>query len=369
MKVLHICSYYLSSDLFNRLTRQLEGIDVQNDIFVPVSDGDKTYWDRSADTNENVCVARILNQADRLLYYHKAKKIFAYLEAHYDLRSYDCVHAHSLFTNGLVAKMVKDKYGVPYVVALRNTDLNTFFKYMVMYRGTGVRIMLDSKRTVFLSAAYLERVRSQYVPADKQDLFTSKCAVIPNGIDGFWLEHKRQTPRELSASVGVLTVGAIERNKNQLLVARVVRRLQDAGKAVTYTIVGDVTDAAYAEKIKSELPNVNVVPFKKKEALIDWYARNDIFAMTSYKETFGLVYAEAMSQGLPLIYTKGEGFDKQFPEGEVGFSVGPDDADGLQTAIESILETYPAMSQNCLDGCEAFNWKTLAEQYKTIYGE
>lgn len=40
--------------------------------------------------------------------------------------------------------------------------------------------------------------------------------------------------------------------------------------------------------------------------------------MPSHKETFGLVYAEAMSQGLPIIYTKNQGFDGQFPDGYVG---------------------------------------------------
>ena len=41
--------------------------------------------------------------------------------------------------------------------------------------------------------------------------------------------------------------------------------------------------------------------------------------MLSIMETFGLVYAEAMSQGLPIIYTKGQGFDEQFDEGKVGY--------------------------------------------------
>ena len=109
MKVLHICSYYLSSDLFSRLTQQLEETGVENDIFVPLSADDKTYWDTATDKNKNVCVARILNKADRFLYYHKAKKTFDYLDKNYDLRSYDCIHAHSLFTNGLVAKMIKEK--------------------------------------------------------------------------------------------------------------------------------------------------------------------------------------------------------------------------------------------------------------------
>ena len=34
--------------------------------------------------------------------------------------------------------------------------------------------------------------------------------------------------------------------------------------------------------------------------------------MASFKETFGLVYFESMSQGTPLIFTKGQGIDGYF---------------------------------------------------------
>ena len=53
----------------------------------------------------------------------------------------------------------------------------------------------------------------------------------------------------------------------------------------------------------------------QRKNLIEFIGENDIFVMPSINETFGLVYAEAMSQGLPVIYTKGQGFDKQFNDG------------------------------------------------------
>ena len=43
--------------------------------------------------------------------------------------------------------------------------------------------------------------------------------------------------------------------------------------------------------------------------------------MPSRYETFGLVYGEAMSQGLPIIYSKGQGVDGYFKEGTVGYGV------------------------------------------------
>ena len=42
--------------------------------------------------------------------------------------------------------------------------------------------------------------------------------------------------------------------------------------------------------------------------------------MPSITETFGLVYGEALSQGLLIIYTKGQGFDGQIKEKLAGYS-------------------------------------------------
>lgn len=44
-----------------------------------------------------------------------------------------------------------------------------------------------------------------------------------------------------------------------------------------------------------------------KTKIIDVYRDSDIFVMPSKFETFGLVYVEALTQGLHLIYTKGQG--------------------------------------------------------------
>ena len=47
-----------------------------------------------------------------------------------------------------------------------------------------------------------------------------------------------------------------------------------------------------------------------------------VFAMPSIFETFGLVYLEALSQNLPVVYTKGQGIDGMF-DNTVGIGVDP----------------------------------------------
>ena len=85
-----------------------------------------------------------------------------------------------------------------------------------------------------------------------------------------------------------------------------------------------------------------------KELLLSQYRQNDIFILPSKKESFGLVYAEAMSQGLPVIYTKGQGFDGQYPEGEIGYHINPNDSMDIANKILLIVGNYNVISGNCI---------------------
>lgn len=90
--------------------------------------------------------------------------------------------------------------------------------------------------------------------------------------------------------------------------------------------------------------------------------------MPSKHETFGLVYAEAMSQGLPVIYTRGQGFDGQFPEGEVGFSVKYDEPEEIVMRVKEIIANYDAISTRDLANVHRYDWEDIAQDYIKLYG-
>jgi len=80
-----------------------------------------------------------------------------------------------------------------------------------------------------------------------------------------------------------------------------------------------------------------------------------------------LVYAEAMTQGLPVIYSKGQGFDRQFEEGTVGFHVESRNAEEIADRIEDIMTNYETISENCVRLSDRFNWSEIAKEYEEIY--
>ena len=89
--------------------------------------------------------------------------------------------------------------------------------------------------------------------------------------------------------------------------------------------------------------------------------------MPSLSETFGLSYIEAMSQGIPIIYTRGQGIDGVFEEGTVGYHVNPYDIEETYNAIKRILSDYEKFSNACIEESKQFSWDVIVDDYQKIY--
>ncbi|MED4351109.1 glycosyltransferase family 4 protein [Schinkia azotoformans] len=362
MKVLHINSYYSGSKFYKNLyDKQVEyGLDI--DVFVPVSSSfDSSNLMLGEYTNINVNHGKY----DRFLFNLKQSKIYKDITKCYEIKNYHIIHAHSLFTNGFVALKLKKNYGVPYIVAVRNTDVNIFFKKIFHLRKIGIKILEEADKLIFLSESYKRIVIEKYIPPYLRMKISNKSVIIPNGIDDFWFENKG-VPKSSNDNVKLLYVGVINKNKNITTTIRAIEHLKKRNKNVTFTIVGRVDDNKIFQRIK-RLSYVNYIAPMEKEDLIRIYRENDIFVMPSKTETFGLVYAEALSQGLPVIYSKNQGFDGHYKEGEVGFSVLYNSAEEIAEKIQRIYESYESLTKSCIIRAGKFDWDSITKEYIQIY--
>ncbi len=71
----------------------------------------------------------------------------------------------------------------------------------------------------------------------------------------------------------------------------------------------------------------------EKEKLLEIYRQCDVLVVPSFRESFGLIYVEALTQGLPVVYTKGQGFDGNFEDGHIGYSIQPESPESIAEAI------------------------------------
>lgn len=364
MRILHINCNYIGTTLHQLMIEELDRLGIANEVFVPTYDSSIAV----IKPNNNVYVSECFNKWDRLVFDYKQSKIIKAIEEHYDVTSFDLIHAYTLFTDGNAARVLSEKYGIPYVVAVRNTDVNDFFKLMIHLRGRGVKNMMSASKVFFLSESYRKIVFQDYIPEKNRDGIMSKTEIIPNGIDDFWLENLYLEDRclEKGETIRFVYAGGIDKNKNITMTQAALSLLRNMGYKTHFTVVGKVKNQNVYEIIRKD-QFTEILPAASKENLIEIYRNADIFVMPSITESFGLVYAEAMTQGLPVIYTQGQGFDGQFLDGEVGFSVSSSSPEDIVCAVKSILKDYEKMSQRCLLACSKFSWKQIAGSYIDIY--
>ncbi len=364
MKVLHINRNYITSSLHQVMMNHFDRSEgeIRHSVFVPAGYKETAF----ITPNSNVFVSRCFGKWDSLFFDLKQHKIMAALDRHFDVRQFDCIHAYTLFTDGNAAMKLSEKYGLPYIVAVRNTDVNDFFKKIPFLRNRGVQVLKKASAICFLSESYKNTVFKQYVPESLQEELKAKSHIIPNGIDNFWFENRFERERLPHQPLRLMYAGRIDANKNIEGIMNAMSILRENGIESRLDVVGKI----YDQKVSKNIFQNNYVHYHEavpKEQLINYYRQSDIFVMPSFTESFGLVYVEAMSQGLPVVYSKGEGFDKQFAEGEVGYHVDPKDSKEIAAAIAKILKRYQEISESVAMRSVRYNWDDICLKYKMLY--
>lgn len=365
MKVLHINSYYLIRPLHQTMIEHLDQTGVVSDVMAHTSSDVVPV----IKPRENVHILPCFSKMDKPFFFLKQWKIFYAAKQEFSFQDYDFTHSYSLFSSGYCSYSIKKRYGIPYVVAIRDTDVNVFLKYKPYLKGIGYRILDNASRIFFLSPEYQNEVLNELVPSKDRARIIEKSEVIPNGIDDYWLDnlnYNRLDQDSLGGTIRILFVGELIKRKNLPKLIEAVNILCKQGSKIHLTVIGKKTD----ETIYNQIKNLDYVEYHEpmpKEELIHYYRKNDVFVLPSLTETFGLVYAEAMSQALPVLYTKGQGFDGQFKDGQVGYSIDANDANDIVNKIKMTMENYNKLSHNCLTSVVKFSWDHITQRYSKIY--
>lgn len=325
--------------------------------------------------NSKIIYSPILNwYIDRVFYRNKIEKIFKDLLEKVNIKDITFIHAHTWYSDGGVAYLLHKRYNIPYSVAVRNTDLNLFFKYFIHQRSFGFKILNNSKSVFTISDVYTKRLKN-ILEGNKHGT-QCKVQLIPNGIDSFWLKdtYIKRISLLNNNVIKLIYVGKFTRSKNVINLMKAIRSLNEKSELLFHLSIVGGGGNCENEVFKYLKENENEYCFTyygqiiDKEELKNIYRINDVFAMPSLHETFGLVYVEAMTQGLPILYTNNEGIDGFYEE-----SIGEKVDNG---SVEEIVDRLNKMSINYTSYeipveliLRNHNWKEIAKKYVINYLE
>jgi glycosyltransferase involved in cell wall biosynthesis len=146
----------------------------------------------------------------------------------------------------------------------------------------------------------------------------------------------------------------------------------------TLSIAGDTTRNAGAfEQLIGDIMRfgfegrVQVLGAVSDTELVSLYSQADVFVLASLFEGYGMVYAEAMAYGLPIIATRGGAIPDTVPS-EAGLLVSPGDVPALTLALKTIIEDAPYRARLSSGALRAAKqqptWDQAAEQFALALG-
>ena len=366
MNLLYISEDYVASKVHHQLLARFAERGIDATVFT-VERKRNTQCDiRNIYSSVNYSVssfslAKISEYPYKFIFSYKRHLKYNRLLKEVDVKKVDFVHAATVFSEGAIAYMLYKNFGIPYSVAVRGTDINLYLSKMPHLWHLGRKILKHATKIVFISPAIKQNFFDKAAIKPISGEISGKCVVISNGIEDFWIENARKRSVVENPSQ-IIYIGRFDANKNVESLVKAVIKLKSEFPDIHLNLVGggnECHDAilAYCEKYPHTVSYHGKIYDKDK--LLGLMRSNHIFAMVSHSETFGLVYLEALSQGLPVLYSKGQGIDQSVPD-QVGEKADSFDQNDITQKLRQILLNYNSYEQ--ID-VSSFSWDAVASSY------
>jgi len=378
--ILHITNDYSGSTVYKELISAIDLKTIPQIVFHPI----KSRYQFNKNNIEfktkysKIIYANILNKHyDRIFYKRKVKKISNYIENTLSVKSFKIIHAHTWYSDGGTAYLISKKYGIPYITTIRNSDIHYFYKYQIFNRVFAKEILLHSSKIIVLSPSYKNKLLNLYFFTNKEkEIIESKIEIIPNGVNNFWIKNFNKSPKlernVFKETVNILYVGKFSKGKNLEQLINAITKINKKKKFNLFLhIVGH--GGNNKDNIMSLIKkNNNYIKYygkvEDRNILLDIYRSCDIFAMPSKRETFGLVYIEALLQGLPILFTKGEGIDGLYNK-DIGESLDNINTREIEMKIYKLINSLTNYKIDYDLLIKNHNWYNIAGRYLDIYNQ
>lgn len=281
-----------------------------------------------------------------------------------EIKASDCdlVHAHVSLPAGFASVLACQWTRHPVVItehrgpfsALMETSRDRF----------KVRFALErADAAIAVSRALAEQIKAYGI--------TRQIEIVPNLVD---TEKFKMAPstRQPGTPFRLLFAGVLrDHNKNLPLLLRALARLQRDGSEYWLTIVGDGEVRVECEEIARELgidKECRFLGALNPDGLAREMRNCDLFVLPSRAETFGVVVAEAMAVGRPVIATRSGG-PEDIVTPETGCLVPVDDEIALAEAIAYVSSHLDCYQPEAIAAFahSRFSYKAVVEQLAMIY--
>jgi glycosyltransferase involved in cell wall biosynthesis len=281
----------------------------------------------------------------------------------------DVVNLHYVMPTGLAGVYVEKKLGIPTVVTYNGRDVPG--PGIPHFWGGWHRWVGRSCTDMTFVSGYC---RDVIFGSDSEE-----GHVIPNGVDKpakVTQEDVAELRRKLGIKDEERVLFALQRLDSLKRVDVIIRSLPGVLSEHPKTrllIGGKGSDLARLKDCVHELglgEKVVFAGFLPKEELPTYFELADLFVFHSTYETFGMVLAEAMSYGKPVVSVSSTAIPSVVDHGQTGWLVPPMNSSAMAEAVNRLLNDPDLRrdigQQGRKQAKSTFDWDHIAESYEKV---
>lgn len=295
---------------------------------------------------------------------------------------------------GALALWFKWRFGIPYIVSLRGSDVPGYsekYDRLYFFLASLVRLVWKKALAVVPNSRGLAELAAKTASGQTFE-------IIPNGVD---TEEFRPDPeRERDGYFRILSVSRLTPRKGIRFLIRAMAMLSfpviaskarqssekekrldrhapgedavardDRCSKLELWIAGDGEEKAELEALAKECGVSEKVKFfgaVPHEELRKYYGLADVFCLPSQNEGMSNTVLEALAAGLPIVATVTGGTEELIRDGENGLFVAQQSPEDLAGKLGKLLSDEPLrlrMGEASRRRAEEMSWKAVAERF------
>jgi glycosyltransferase involved in cell wall biosynthesis len=273
----------------------------------------------------------------------------------------DLIHAHNAFFAGVVAKNIKSKYRIPFVItehdsAFLSNNLSGANKKLAL------GVYQKAEKVISVSRSLRNSIKDLDSALD--------ISIVPNLVDTDFFTPIVGLTRE-NKNTRFLAIGNLNKNKGHEMLIEAFKKVFEKNQNIELFIAGEGPQKNALKEMISELKLTNKVALLgqlNKEQIVKVIQSSDCLVHNSSFETFGVVLIEALACGIPIIATKCGGPEDIYREG-LGYLINVENKNELYNAMIDFLGNRNKFVANLLRNhvVENYSKKSIAQKLKTIY--
>lgn len=249
----------------------------------------------------------------------------------------DLVIGHKLTVEGIVAREVARLLGIPFAITIQGNTDQKILDTRRDLRGRFARIYHEAA-CVFSFAPWAREAVEQRL--GKRDALTLDLP-CPTTLD--------QIRAPVTGGNALISAFHLRNHaiKNLAGLTRAMQALGADGFPATLQVIGggSAAETAACVAMVAKAPNIVLVGPQTPDALGQTMNKAIALVMPSKRESFGLVFVEALFAGLPIIYPKGAGVDGYFDGLPFAIAVDPRDPQAIADAMRHVVTQETALKQ------------------------